>query len=152
MRDESLHCEAIVKLFHTFTRETNALTQSVKDDIVDCCKTVVGLEDNFIDLAFDMGAVNGMTPEDIKSYIRYVADWRLGQLGLPAVYEIKEHPLPWLSQILNGVEHANFFEARATEYSKAATQGVWHGADGVWSHFDKMMGARQGNAEIVAAD
>jgi ribonucleoside-diphosphate reductase beta chain len=143
VRDESLHCEAIIKLFHTFSRETGCLTPSVKDDIVDCCKTVVGLEDKFIDLAFGMGAVNGMTPEDIQSYIRYVADWRLSQLGLPAVYGIKEHPLPWLQQILNGVEHANFFEARATEYSKAATQGQWHGAEGVWSHFDKMQSARK---------
>src|SRR6267142_272371 len=48
VRDESLHCEAIIKLFHTFCRETGCLTQSVKDDIIDCCKTVVGLEDKFI--------------------------------------------------------------------------------------------------------
>ena len=32
--------------------------------------------------------------------------------------------------MLNGVEHANFFENRATEYSKAATQGTW---DDVWT-------------------
>ncbi len=154
VRDESLHCEAIIKLFHTFTRETNCLTQGVKDDIVDCCKTVVGLEDKFIDLAFDMGPVNGMTPEDIQNYIRYVADWRLSQLGLPAIYGIKEHPLPWLQQILNGVEHANFFEARATEYSKAATRGQWHGVEGVWSHFDTMIKARKTApaAESVAAE
>jgi ribonucleoside-diphosphate reductase beta chain len=89
-----------------------------------------------------MGPVNGMTPEDIQSYIRYVADWRLGQLGLPALYGIKEHPLPWLSQILNGVEHANFFETRATEYSKAATRGQWHGPEGVWAHFDQVAKAK----------
>jgi ribonucleoside-diphosphate reductase beta chain len=35
------------------------------------------------------------------------------------VYGVKEHPLPWLTEILNGVEHANFFETRATEYAKA---------------------------------
>jgi len=143
VRDESLHCEGIIKLFHAFAKETNCLTQSVKDDIVDCCKTVVGLEDKFIELAFSMGPVNGMTPEDIQQYIRYVADWRLSQLNLPAVYGVKEHPLPWLTQILNGVEHANFFETRATEYSKAATRGQWHGADGVWAHFDNMVQARK---------
>ena len=142
VRDESLHCEAIIKLFHTFARETQCLTQSVKDDIVDCCKTVVNLEDKFIELAFDMGPVHGMTPKDIKDYIRYVADWRLGQLGLPQIYGIEAHPLPWLQQILNGVEHANFFETRATEYSKAATKGQWHGVEGVWAHFDRMMTAR----------
>ena len=137
VRDESLHCEGMIKLFHTFCEETQCLTQSVKDDIVDCAKTVVDMEDKFIDLAFEMGPINGMTPKDIQSYIRYIADWRLGQLGLDPVYNIKEHPIPWLEEILNGVEHANFFEARSTEYSKNATTGEWHGDSGVWSHFDK---------------
>mgnify|MGYP000701775371 CR=1 FL=1 len=137
VRDESLHCEGMIRLFHDFAAETDVLTQSVKDDIVDCCKTVVGLEDKFIDLAFEMGPVEGMTPDDIKSYIRYIADWRLGQLKLPKVYGVEQHPLPWLTEILNGVEHANFFEARATEYAKGATRGEWHGDDGVWSMFDK---------------
>ena len=143
VRDESMHCEGIIKLFHTFAKETGALSQSVKDDIVDCCKTVVGLEDKFIDLAFGMGPIEGMTPEDIKKYIRYIADWRLGQLELPAVFGAKTHPLPWLTEILNGVEHANFFEARATEYSKAATRGSWHGNDSAWVKFDRMMQSRK---------
>lgn len=146
VRDESLHCEGMIQLFHAFAKETGALTQSVKDDIVECCKTVVGLEDRFIDLAFELGPVEGMTPSDIKSYIRYIADWRLGQLGLPKLYGVTEHPIPWLSAILNGVEHANFFEARATEYSKAATKGDWHGAEGVWSNFDTMMEKRRASS------
>lgn len=137
VRDESLHCEAMIKLFHAFAKETDCVTQSVKDDIIECCRTVVGLEDSFIDLAFEMGPVEGMTAEDIKSYIRYIADWRLSQLDLPKIYGIEKHPLPWLTEILNGVEHANFFEARATEYSKAATKGAWHGDEGVWASFDK---------------
>jgi ribonucleoside-diphosphate reductase beta chain len=143
VRDESLHCEGMIKLFHAYAKETNALTQSVKDDIVDCCKTVVGIEDRFIDLAFEMGPVQGMTDNDIKQYIRYIADWRLGQLGLPKVYGVTEHPIPWLTAILNGVEHANFFEARATEYSKAATRGEWHGGEGVWANFDTLMEKRK---------
>ena len=137
IRDESLHCEGMIKLFHAFAEETGALSQAVKDDIVECCRTVVALEDKFIELAFEMGEVEGMTPADIKTYIRYIADWRLQQLGLPKIYNIEKHPLPWLSEILNGVEHANFFEARATEYSKGATKGDWHGDEGVWSMFDQ---------------
>ncbi len=142
VRDESLHCEGMIKLFHSFTAETQCLTPSVRDDIIDCAKTVVSLEDKFIDLAFEMGPVDGMTPDHIKKYIRYIADWRLSQLALPTVYNVGEHPLPWLTEILNGVEHANFFEARATEYSKGATKGAWHGADGVWAAFDKRQNHR----------
>jgi ribonucleoside-diphosphate reductase beta chain len=142
VRDESLHCEGMIKLYHAFNKETGAVTKQVADDIVDCCKTVVGMEDRFIDLAFEMGPVQGMTPEDIKQYIRYIADWRLKQLELPTVYGVKENPLPWLQVLLSGVEHANFFEARATEYSKAATRGQWHGAEGVWAEFDRIQTRR----------
>lgn len=147
IRDESLHCEGMIKLFHTFAQETGALTQSVKDDIADCCKTVVKLEDKFIDLAFAMGPVEGMTSEDIKRYIRYIADWRMGQLGLKPIFGVDEHPLPWLTEITNGVEHANFFEARSTEYSKGATQGDWHGDAGVWSKFENFAAKKTEIAE-----
>jgi ribonucleoside-diphosphate reductase beta chain len=135
----------MVKLYHAFRRETHCVTKAVAADIVDCCKTVVGMEDKFIDLAFEMGPVKGMTPDDIKAYIRFIADWRLRQLELPEVYGVKENPLPWLQPLISGVEHANFFEARATEYSKAATRGQWHGADGVWSEFDRLMKQRSEN-------
>jgi len=138
IRDESLHCEGMIKLFHTYAAETGALTKAVADNIMGCCETVVQLEDKFIDLAFEAGEVEGMTPDDIKQYIRYIADWRLGQLQLKPIYGIEKHPLPWLTEITNGVEHANFFEARATEYSKGATKGDWHGDSGVWGQFDKM--------------
>jgi ribonucleoside-diphosphate reductase beta chain len=145
VRDESLHCEGMMKMFHTFAEETGAYTQDVKDKIVECCRTVVALEDKFIELAFEAGDVEGMTPQDIKNYIRYIADWRLRQLKLEPIYGIDKHPLPWLTEILNGVEHANFFEARATEYSKGATKGEWHGEDGVWSNFDKWKTQKSAN-------
>ncbi len=149
VRDESLHCEGIIRLFHEWNRETGALTKSVREDIIDVAKTMVSLEERFIDLAFSLGEVEGMTAEDIKSYVRYVADWRLTQLKLSPVYgyfsqdessynQVRAHPLPWLVEQLNGVEHANFFEQRATEYSKGATRGSWDGNSGVWAAFDAM--------------
>ena len=64
----------------------------------------------------------------MKAYIRYIADRRLTQLGLQPIYKVAKNPLPWMDEILNGIEHANFFEARATEYSKAATKGTWEEA------------------------
>jgi ribonucleoside-diphosphate reductase beta chain len=55
---------------------------------------------------------------------------------------VDEHPLPWLAPMLNGVEHANFFETRATEYSKAATRGNWNE---VWDNFDRRQKAKAAN-------
>ena len=48
--------------------------------------------------------------------------------SLDPLYRIERNPLPWMDEMLNGVEHANFFENRATEYSKAATIGTWEEA------------------------
>ena len=153
VRDESLHCEGIIKLYHAWNAETGAATKAVRDDIMDVAKTMVGLEESFVDLAFSLGEVEGMNAADIKSYVRYIADWRLTQLKLPPLYgffeqketsyrQIEPHPLPWLVESLNGVEHANFFEQRSTEYSKAATKGSWDGPNGVWSTFDAQKAAR----------
>jgi ribonucleoside-diphosphate reductase beta chain len=51
-----------------------------------------------------------------------------------ASYMTDGQPLPWLTSLLNSVEHANFFETGATEYSKGATRGNWRD---VWSTFDR---------------
>src|SRR5678810_639567 len=89
VRDESLHCEGIIKLFHAFVKERGCFTPAVKDGIMDMCFKTVRLEDAFVDLAFELGPVEGMSADDIKLYVRYIADWRLGQLHLPPIYKVK---------------------------------------------------------------
>lgn len=129
VRDESLHTNSIIRLFRTFLAENPEIrTPELERDIYDACNTVVGHEDAFIDLAFEMGGVEGLTADDVKAYIRYIADRRLTQLGLEPAYGTTGNPLPWMDEMLNAVEHTNFFENRATEYSKAATRGTWEEA------------------------
>jgi ribonucleoside-diphosphate reductase beta chain len=145
IRDETLHCASLIQLFHTLVNETGISLESLEKDITEICEKTVSLEDKFIELAFGLGEVKGMTQEDIQNYIRYIADWRMTQLKLTPIYgyfvgsqgqytQKKEHPLPWLTAMLNGVEHANFFEARSTEYSKSATKGSWNDT---WNMFKK---------------
>jgi len=126
VRDESLHTQSIIRLFRAFIGENPDLwTPAFEREIYKACETIVTHEDAFIDLAFEMGAVEGLEAADVKAYIRTIADRRLTQLGLQPIYRAAKNPLPWLDAMLNGVEHANFFENRATEYSRAATQGTW---------------------------
>ena len=126
VRDETLHTESAIQLFRTFIDENPEVwNSSVKDEITKACSTVIEHEDAFIDLAFELGGVKGMEADEVKKYIRYIADRRLTQLGLPQLYNIEKNPLPWMDEMLNEVEHTNFFEGRATEYSRAATTGSW---------------------------
>jgi ribonucleoside-diphosphate reductase beta chain len=126
VRDETLHTNSIIRLFKTFLDENpEVMDDELKRELYVACDTIVTHEDAFIDLAFEMGDVQGLTAGDVKEYIRYIGDRRLIQLGLQPIYHIEKNPLPWIDEILNGVEHANFFENRVTEYTKAATQGSW---------------------------
>jgi ribonucleoside-diphosphate reductase beta chain len=128
-RDESLHTESIIKLYNTFVSENPDIDiEELQRDLYIACNTMIEHEDAFIDRAFELGTVEGLRPEEVKQYMRYMADIRLNQLKLQPIYKIGINPLPWMDEMLNAVEHTNFFENRATEYSKAATTGTWEEA------------------------
>jgi len=128
-RDETLHTNSMIKLFHTFLSENPEIkSQDLFEDLTKACSVVVEQEDAFIDKAFELGAVEGLDASSVKKYIRYIANSRLNQLGMDRLYNIGKNPLPYMDEMLNSLEHANFFESRATEYSRAATQGTWEEA------------------------
>ena len=123
IRDESLHVEAMTKLFREFIQENiDIWTDEFKKEIYEACRTMVELEDRFLDLVFEQGDIEGLTKKEMQKYIRYIADRRLLQLGLKPNYNVKDNPLGWLDEVL-GVEHQNFFEGRATAYMKAGLRG-----------------------------
>jgi ribonucleoside-diphosphate reductase beta chain len=126
VRDESLHVEGMSKLFRTFIQEHPEIwDDELKHSIYSAAERTVSLEDAFIDLCFEGVDVPDLKPEDVKTYIRYIADRRLLGLGMKTIFNVKENPLSWLDYMLNGLEHTNFFENRSTEYSKASTTGSW---------------------------
>jgi ribonucleoside-diphosphate reductase beta chain len=123
--DESLHCESMIKLFREYIKENHDLwTDELKSKIYKSAETMVKLEDKFIDLAYGVNEMEGLPKEDVKRYIRYIADRRLISLGLKGIFKVKKNPLPWVDGML-GVTHGNFFEARITDYAKGALKGSW---------------------------
>jgi ribonucleoside-diphosphate reductase beta chain len=132
VRDESLHVEGMMKIFHTIVEEHPEIwTQTFENRLRDICRRMVDVEFAFIDRAFEMGGIEGLTPEEVKEYVKYIADRRMLQLGTSPVYGVKDNPLPWVTWMMGGVEHANFFETRATEYSKGGVKGNWN--EDIWA-------------------
>jgi ribonucleoside-diphosphate reductase beta chain len=126
IRDESLHSEGVCALFREFIKENQDLwTEDFRAELYQACDDMLELEDKFIDTCFSLGAVEGLTPAKVKAYIRYIANKRLQDLNLEARYDIPENPLPWMNLMVNGKEHANFFETRATEYAKGVIVDDW---------------------------
>ena len=130
--DETQHAENMIKMFRTFVEENREIwNDELKSKIYTIAERMVELEDKFIDLAFNMGPMEDLTAEDVKKYIRYIADRRLISLGLKGVFKVKRNPLPWVEEMINAPTHTNFFENRATDYAKGSLSGDW--AD-VWAH------------------
>ena len=126
IRDETLHVESMSRLFKELIRENPELwNDELKYEIYCAAERTVELEDAFIDTCFESAKILNLSSEEVKEYIRYIADRRLLGIGMKAIFKSSKNPLPWLDYILNGVEHTNFFENRATEYARASTTGNW---------------------------
>jgi len=129
IRDESMHVEGNSKLFRSYCSEHPRIVDTeFKKEIYEMSRLAVELEDKFIDLAYKMGDIEGLSSEEVKQYIRYITDRRLLQLGLKPNFKVKDNPLPWLEWVLNGADHTNFFENRVTEYEVAGLTGTWDDA------------------------
>lgn len=129
--DETQHAESMIRLFRTYVEENKEIwNDTLKARIYGIAEKMVELEDRFIDLSFKMGGVEGLTADEVKQYIRYIADRRLIALGLKGIFKVKKNPLPWVEEMINAPTHTNFFENRATDYAKGALTGNW---DEVWA-------------------
>ena len=130
--DETMHAESMIKLFRTYIEENKQIwNDDLKGRIYTIAEKMVDLEEKFIDLAFKMGGMRDLTSDDVKRYIRYIADRRLISLGLKGIFKVKKNPLPWVEEMINAPTHTNFFENRATDYAKGALTGNW---SDVWAN------------------
>ena len=139
-RDENLHCEAMIRVFNTIKQEhPEAWTDTLVEYISIAATKAVELEDHFIDLTFKMGNLGNLTAEEVKNYIRYVGNKRLHSLGIVPPWDQPTNPVPWMDELLGAPEHANFFEARSSSYSKANYSGSWSEA---WQTHDTAQGIK----------
>ena len=124
--DETMHAESMIKLFRAYVEENLEIwNDDLKSTIYSIAEKMVELEDKFIDLAFAIGPMENLTPNDVKMYIRYIADRRLISLGLKGMFKVKKNPLLWVEEMINAPTHTNFFENRSTDYARGSLSGDW---------------------------
>ena len=124
--DETMHSENMIKLFKEYIKENNEIwNDELKGKIYTIAEKMVELEDKFIDLCYQGADMRELSAEDVKKYIRYIADRRLISLGMKGIFKVKKNPLPWVEEMINAPVHGNFFENRVTDYAKGALSGDW---------------------------
>lgn len=126
IRDENTHVDGMLQLFHTHLEENpEVVTDHFKKSVYNMFRTAVELEDQVIDLAYKDGGPSDLDKEDVKRYVRYLADRRLLQLGMKPNFGVKDNPLPWVDWVISGDSFKNFFEGVVTDYSTAGLIGEW---------------------------
>jgi len=128
VRDESLHSKAGCWLYQTLLEEFPELnTTAMRDQVIEACNLSVKLEFDFIDKAFEMGNIEGLTKEQLKNFIKARANDKMKELGYNPVYNDIDPSLlkqmEWFGHLTSGVEHQDFFSQRPSSYAKSV--GDW---------------------------
>jgi ribonucleoside-diphosphate reductase beta chain len=124
IRDEQDHVRNMIKLYHEIIA-IEGYRPGHDTKLLKIARSMVDLEMNFIDLAFEMRGVQGLGKEEVKEYVRYICNLRLAQLDYPVPLfpDVKDNPLPWLEDHIQGLEFTNFFENAPTNYQKGVLTG-----------------------------
>lgn len=124
LRDEEEHVDNNMKIF---LKELENFNKEDKREIMNYVKKIiksyVEAEHLFLDLVYEIGDQEDMTKADMKTYIKYLANLRMKQLGWKPVYEDVSNPLTWMDWVLSGKKHTNFFEERVADYSHDTLKG-----------------------------
>ena len=113
-RDEGLHCDFAIELFHMMKHKTDPTR--IREIITEA----VDIEKSFIIDSLPCKLI-GMDADKMSTYIEYVSDRILKQLNCPLIWN-SPNPFDFMeSQSLDG--KTNFFEKRVGDYAKFSMDG-----------------------------
>ncbi len=123
IKDESLHSDAGCWLFRTLIEEfPEIMTDEFKEELYNAARLTVELEDAFITKAFEFGPIEGIDIHDLKNFIRFRTNTKLGDLGLKKLWKKLDKEalerMAWFDIMSAGVSHADFFASRVSDYAK----------------------------------
>jgi len=124
-RDEGMHTDLAVLIYHTFLKGTYEKSNDIKIDLTlsqervyEIMKDAVSIEEKFIIESIPCRLI-GMNEELMRQYIKFIGDRLLTQFGFEKIWNV-ENPFDWMDAIsVKG--KTNFFEKRVSEYTKAKT-------------------------------
>ena len=116
LRDESMHMNFGIDVINQIKLENPDLwTEKFQSEMIELIKTGVELETRY---AYDTmpKPILGMNAVLCEEYIKFIANRRFVQIGLPEQYPGAKNPFEWMSEIMDLKKEKNFFETRVTEY------------------------------------
>jgi len=121
LRDESMHMNFGIDVINQIKIENPQLwTADFKQELVHMIRNAVGLESRYAHDTMPRGVL-GLNAPLFDEYLKFIANRRCAQIGLPEQYPGATNPFSWMSEVLDLKKEKNFFETRVTEYRTGGT-------------------------------
>ncbi len=122
-RDELTHVVLFQNMIKELMKENPEIfTAEFKEELREMTRTAVEHEISW-GIYITGNQIAGLNNETLEKYIKFLANERLGRLGLPILYpEITSHPMRWVESFSNlNATKTDFFEQKVTNYTKASS-------------------------------
>lgn len=121
-RDESMHMAFALEVINTARKEEPALfNEQLNEMIIQMIEDAIDCEMSFAEDVLEFG-VAGMSVQDMRQYLEFVADQRLESLRIAPRYNVK-NPFQFM-ELQDMQELANFFERRVSAYQMGVSGQV----------------------------
>ena len=105
-RDEAIHLtttQTILNIFRNFKDDADMSRwlYELEPEIIQIYKTVADQEKEWAKYLFKDGSMVGLNETILAEYVEYMTDLRMQAIGLPAIFDRKNNPLPWMSNWLS---------------------------------------------------
>ncbi|MBI1731531.1 MAG: ribonucleotide-diphosphate reductase subunit beta [Gammaproteobacteria bacterium] len=116
LRDESMHMNFGIDVINQIKIENPQLwTAAFQQEVIGMLREAVELESRYAADTMPRGVL-GLNAKMFEEYLRFIANRRCAQIGLPEQYPGATNPFPWMSELMDLKKEKNFFETRVTEY------------------------------------
>ncbi len=125
LRDESMHMNFGIDVINQIKKENPHLwTEDFRKDMTKLVLEGVELEKQYAYDTMPRGIL-GLNAPMFEEYLKYIANRRLTQIGLPEEFKGAQNPFPWMSEVIDLKKEKNFFETRVTEYQVGGQLRDW---------------------------
>ncbi|MBR9805214.1 ribonucleotide-diphosphate reductase subunit beta [bacterium] len=116
LRDESMHLNFGIDVINQIKLENPQLwSEEFQQEAIQMILEGTQIEIEYARDTMPRGVL-GMNASMMEDYLKFIANRRLAQLGLPEQYSNVQNPFPWMSEIMDLRKEKNFFETRVIEY------------------------------------
>ena len=116
LRDESMHLNFGIDVINQIKNENPHLwTPEFQQEVIQMILEGATIEIEYARDTMPRGVL-GMNAAMMEEYLKFIANRRLNQLGLPEQYAGVTNPFGWMSEMMDLRKEKNFFETRVTEY------------------------------------